>query len=176
MLIQVCIPTRERGNKEGLPRHSRKDLPRHSRKDLPRHSRKTHPAIPAKHSPPFPQNTPRHSRKTLPVIPAKHSPSFPRRRESIKEQPILNELTRRGLCMHSHAGAWERGKNKAPTSGAVISAHPCCSCYFPGQAILGSQAVPDLRIYPGIGTELLPFNLVKTFCMPIVAIRLISWR
>ena len=137
MLIQVCIPTRERGNEE---------------------------------------NTPRHARKTLPVIPAKHSPSFPRRRESIKEQPILNELTRRGLCMHSHAEAWERGKNKAPTSGAVISAHPCCSCYFPGQAILGSQAVPDLRIYPGIGTELLPFNLVKTFCMPTVAIRLISWR
>ena len=63
MLIQVCIPTRESGNEEGLPRHSRKDLPRHSRKTLP--------AIPAKHSPSFPQNTPRHSRKTLPVIPAK---------------------------------------------------------------------------------------------------------
>ena len=47
MLIQVCIPTRESGNEEGLPRHSRKDLPRHSRKTLP--------AIPAK----------------LPVIPAK---------------------------------------------------------------------------------------------------------
>ena len=51
------------------------------------------PAIPAKISPSFPQNT----------------PSFPRRRESITEQPILNGLTRRGLCMHSHAGAWERG-------------------------------------------------------------------
>ena len=56
-LIQVCIPTRERGNEEGK----------------------------------------RGNEEKLPIIPAKHSPSFPRRRESITERPILNELTRRGL-------------------------------------------------------------------------------
>ena len=48
------------------------------------HSRKTLAAIPAKRFPSFPQNTPCHSRKTLPAIPAKHSPSFPRRQESIE--------------------------------------------------------------------------------------------
>ena len=123
--------------------------------------------IPAKVSPPFPQNSP-------PFL--QNSPSFPRRRESITEQPILNELARCGLLYAFPRGSVGTRKNKAPTGGAIISACPCCSCYFSRQAILGSQAVLDLRIHPGIGTELLPFNLVKTFYMPIVAIRLISWR
>ena len=137
--------------------------------------------IPAKVSPPFPQNSPSFPQNSPPFPQnsppfPQNSPSFPRRRESITEQPILNELARCGLLYAFPRGSVGTRKNKAPTGGAIISACPCCSCCFSRQAILGSQAVPDLRIHPGIGTELLPFNLVKTFYMPIVAIRLISWR
>ena len=72
------------------------------------------------------------TRKISPVIPAKHSPSFPRRQESITERPILNELTRRGLYAFPRGSVGTR-KNKAPTGGAIISACPCCSCYFSRQ-------------------------------------------
>ena len=187
----------QRHSRKGLPAIPAKlpVIPRHSRK-TPRHSRgQNSPSFPPsiteqpilnelarcgllyafprgsvgtrKVSPPFPQNSP-------PFL--QNSPSFPRRRESITEQPILNELARCGLLYAFPRGSVGTRKNKAPTGGAIISACPCCSCYFSRQAILGSQAVLDLRIHPGIGTELLPFNLVKTFYMPIVAIRLISWR